>query len=307
MIRGSRGGVRRGAPLLRPRPSLLCGRRPCRAGAALPPRRRGAGVSAAPRARRHAGSQPDRDRLRARRGRPAGRRVRVLGLSRGRSRDPSRRRPRGRSPRKSRRCAPISCSPVAEGNGRGAVGALEAAGVPVLTVVPRARSTPCSKRIRHRRADGSAGRRGTAARRGALRPAARPSRRRRRRPGPSARRSCSSGRTRRRRPEEERSSTTSSREAGARQLGRQTAGAGPCSRRSTSRPRPSTCSSLPESAETRPAYETARRSGTLSRGTAARARVVGVDEAVLTRPGPRVFDALEALAKSLHPSAAGAP
>jgi iron complex transport system substrate-binding protein len=62
---------------------------------------------------------------------------------------------------------------------------------------------------------------------------------------------------------------------------------------------------LPESPETRPVYETARRSGTLSRGTASRARIVGLDEAVLTRPGPRVFDALEALAASLHPPAAG--
>jgi len=62
---------------------------------------------------------------------------------------------------------------------------------------------------------------------------------------------------------------------------------------------------LPESAETRGVYERARRSGALSRGTASRARVIQVDEAALTRPGPRVFDALEALARGLHPPAAG--
>jgi ABC-type hemin transport system substrate-binding protein len=65
---------------------------------------------------------------------------------------------------------------------------------------------------------------------------------------------------------------------------------------------------LPESPETRPVYEQARRSGALSRGAAARARIIGLDEAALTRPGPRVFDALESLSASLHPPAAeGSP
>ena len=62
----------------------------------------------------------------------------------------------------------------------------------------------------------------------------------------------------------------------------------------------------PDSAETRPVYERARLSGPLSRGSAARARIVRVDEASLTRPGPRVFDALEALAAQLH-SVDGSP
>jgi iron complex transport system substrate-binding protein len=57
---------------------------------------------------------------------------------------------------------------------------------------------------------------------------------------------------------------------------------------------------LPESPETRGVYETARASGVLSRGAAARARVIRLDEAELTRPGPRVFDALESLASQLR-------
>jgi iron complex transport system substrate-binding protein len=60
---------------------------------------------------------------------------------------------------------------------------------------------------------------------------------------------------------------------------------------------------LPESPESRPVYEQARRSGALSRGAVTRARIIGLDEAALTRPGPRVFDALESLAASLHPPA----
>ncbi len=57
---------------------------------------------------------------------------------------------------------------------------------------------------------------------------------------------------------------------------------------------------LPESAATKPAYERALSSGALSRGAAHRARVVRVDESELTRPGPRVFDALEKLAAALY-------
>jgi iron complex transport system substrate-binding protein len=56
---------------------------------------------------------------------------------------------------------------------------------------------------------------------------------------------------------------------------------------------------VPDSAETRGAYERAFREGPLSRGTVAAARVVRIEEAVLTRPGPRVFDALERLAREL--------
>ena len=58
---------------------------------------------------------------------------------------------------------------------------------------------------------------------------------------------------------------------------------------------------LPASSGTRPVFERARSSGALSRGAARSARVVWMDEASLTRPGPRVFDALEALAGDVHP------
>ena len=57
---------------------------------------------------------------------------------------------------------------------------------------------------------------------------------------------------------------------------------------------------VPDSAETRPAYERAFSTGPLSRGPIARARVVRLDEAALTRPGPRVFDMLERLSQSLR-------
>jgi iron complex transport system substrate-binding protein len=57
---------------------------------------------------------------------------------------------------------------------------------------------------------------------------------------------------------------------------------------------------LPASAENRPTFERALTSGALSRGSARRARVVWMDEAALTRPGPRVFDALEQLAAAIH-------
>ncbi len=61
---------------------------------------------------------------------------------------------------------------------------------------------------------------------------------------------------------------------------------------------------LPASPENRPAFERSLSGGALSRGTAHRARVVWMDEAALSRPGPRVFDALEDLAAALHPNAA---
>ena len=56
---------------------------------------------------------------------------------------------------------------------------------------------------------------------------------------------------------------------------------------------------VPDSPANRPVYDRAFASGSLSRGSAARARVVRLDESVLTRPGPRVFDALEILAREL--------
>ena len=57
---------------------------------------------------------------------------------------------------------------------------------------------------------------------------------------------------------------------------------------------------FPASAANRAAFERARASGALSRGAARRARVIWADESALTRPGPRVFDALEDLARKLH-------
>ena len=56
---------------------------------------------------------------------------------------------------------------------------------------------------------------------------------------------------------------------------------------------------IPDSVETREVYRRALASGALSRGSIARARVVRLDESSLTRPGPRVFDMLERLAESL--------
>ena len=52
---------------------------------------------------------------------------------------------------------------------------------------------------------------------------------------------------------------------------------------------------IPESSATRQAYESAFASGPLSRGAIAKARVVRLPESPLTRPGPRVFDVLEQL------------
>ena len=56
---------------------------------------------------------------------------------------------------------------------------------------------------------------------------------------------------------------------------------------------------IPDSPANRAVYDRAFASGPLSRGSVARSRVVRVEEAVLTRPGPRVFDALEILAREL--------
>ncbi|HEU5251406.1 MAG TPA: helical backbone metal receptor [Thermoanaerobaculia bacterium] len=58
---------------------------------------------------------------------------------------------------------------------------------------------------------------------------------------------------------------------------------------------------LPASGGSRPAFERAFASGALSRGAASRARRIWMDESELTRPGPRVFAALEDLARELHP------
>ena len=57
---------------------------------------------------------------------------------------------------------------------------------------------------------------------------------------------------------------------------------------------------VPESEQTRDAYARAFREGPLSRGPVSRARVVRLDESALTRPGPRVFDALERLAAAVR-------
>ena len=58
---------------------------------------------------------------------------------------------------------------------------------------------------------------------------------------------------------------------------------------------------IPDSEATRGSFQKALASGGLSRGSVSRARVIRVEESVLTRPGPRVFDALEQLARELHP------
>ncbi len=55
---------------------------------------------------------------------------------------------------------------------------------------------------------------------------------------------------------------------------------------------------VPDSPQTRTAYERAFATGPLSRGPIARARRVRLDESALTRPGPRVFDMLERLAEA---------
>jgi len=57
---------------------------------------------------------------------------------------------------------------------------------------------------------------------------------------------------------------------------------------------------LPVSPATRPTFERALSTGALSRGSIRRARVVWMDDAVMTRPGPRVFGALEELSAAIH-------
>jgi iron complex transport system substrate-binding protein len=59
---------------------------------------------------------------------------------------------------------------------------------------------------------------------------------------------------------------------------------------------------VPQSDATQPAYDQAFRSGPLSRGAIVKARVVRLPESPLTRPGPRVFDVLEQLQTALAAS-----
>ncbi|MEO8430483.1 MAG: helical backbone metal receptor [Acidobacteriota bacterium] len=56
---------------------------------------------------------------------------------------------------------------------------------------------------------------------------------------------------------------------------------------------------VPDSPGNRPVFDRSFSTGPLSRGRVKAARIVRVDESVLTRPGPRVFDALESLAADL--------
>ena len=56
---------------------------------------------------------------------------------------------------------------------------------------------------------------------------------------------------------------------------------------------------VPDSAATRQVWGRAFASGALSRGAIAKARTVRLPESALTRPGPRVFDALEQLEREL--------
>jgi iron complex transport system substrate-binding protein len=56
---------------------------------------------------------------------------------------------------------------------------------------------------------------------------------------------------------------------------------------------------LPDSPANRPAFDAAFARGALSRGAVRNARVVRLDESALTRPGPRVFDCLERLAAEI--------
>lgn len=56
---------------------------------------------------------------------------------------------------------------------------------------------------------------------------------------------------------------------------------------------------VPDADGTRAVYARALREGALSRGAAARAQIIRVDESALTRPGPRIFEAMEVLAAAL--------
>ena len=62
---------------------------------------------------------------------------------------------------------------------------------------------------------------------------------------------------------------------------------------------------IPDSPETRDAYTRAFVSGPLSRGSITKAHVVRLPESPLTRPGPRVFDVLERLQAALAEAADG--
>jgi iron complex transport system substrate-binding protein len=55
---------------------------------------------------------------------------------------------------------------------------------------------------------------------------------------------------------------------------------------------------VPDSPESRPVWERAFASGALSVGPVSKAPVLRLDEAALTRPGPRVFDMLERLSEA---------
>jgi iron complex transport system substrate-binding protein len=56
---------------------------------------------------------------------------------------------------------------------------------------------------------------------------------------------------------------------------------------------------VPDSPGNRAAFDASRSSGALSRGAAGRARLIRIPEDLLTRPGPRVFDALEELERAI--------
>jgi ABC-type Fe3+-hydroxamate transport system substrate-binding protein len=55
---------------------------------------------------------------------------------------------------------------------------------------------------------------------------------------------------------------------------------------------------VPDSPESRPVWERAFASGALSLGPVSKAPLLRLDEAALTRPGPRVFDMLEKLSEA---------
>jgi iron complex transport system substrate-binding protein len=57
---------------------------------------------------------------------------------------------------------------------------------------------------------------------------------------------------------------------------------------------------IPDSEPTREAYARAFATGPLSRGPVTRARVLRLEESALTRPGPRVFETLEKLADGIR-------
>ena len=225
-----------------------------------------ASAEAAPRRpapRRHARSEPDRDRLRARRGRP------LVGVSEY-SDYPEAARAIPRvgglevDAEKVAALRPDLVLAVAEGNARGAVrgprGRRPSRGRGALGLArrrARRRSALVGERLGRR----EEAERLVAESRGPARGRARADRR----PASGRGRSCSSGRTRRRPREAARSSTTCS-GSGRGEPRRRSATAGPCCRRNTSRPHRSTWSSCPS--RRRPGRPTsgAFASGPLSRG-----------------------------------------